>query len=70
MSCLIVQSCVHRRYVEHEKSQIVNTSWAIMSLMAADWPDPEPIRRGIEVWSPLQTAEWVVTGSDDCTVMM
>ena len=43
------QSCVVKRYVPHQRSQVVNTAWALLTLMAADYPDPRPIRRGIEV---------------------
>ena len=27
------ESCVLKRYVEHEKSQVVNTAWALLALM-------------------------------------
>jgi len=43
------QSCVTKQYVPHEQSQVVNTCWALLALMAADCPDPEPIRRGIQL---------------------
>ena len=31
------ESCVLKRYVEHEKSQVVNTAWALLSLMRGGW---------------------------------
>eukprot|EP01113_Clastostelium_recurvatum_P013550 TRINITY_DN1720_c0_g1_i1.p1 TRINITY_DN1720_c0_g1~~TRINITY_DN1720_c0_g1_i1.p1 ORF type:complete len:772 (-),score=162.82 TRINITY_DN1720_c0_g1_i1:108-2333(-) len=43
-------SCVKREYVQHpETSQIVNTAWVVLSLMAAHWPDRTPIERGIRL---------------------
>lgn len=45
---LIYKSCVQRKYVQNEKPQVVNTAWAILSLMRAQW-DREPIDRGMKV---------------------
>lgn len=42
-------SCVERKYVQHEQSQVVNTAWAVMALMHAGYPDPLPIQRGLKV---------------------
>ncbi len=42
-------SCVERRYVEHETSQVVNTAWAVLALMHAGYPDPSPVERGLHV---------------------
>lgn len=42
-------SCVERRYVEHEESQVVNTAWAVLALMHAGYPDPAPVERGLNV---------------------
>ncbi len=41
------QSCVRKEYVPHPRSQIVNTSWALLSLMAARYPDHAPIEKAI-----------------------
>jgi lanosterol synthase len=41
------ESCVQKRYIPHARSQIVNTCWALLSLMAADHPDAAPIENGI-----------------------
>lgn len=30
-------------------SQVVNTSWAVLTLLQAKYPDPEPIRRGCKL---------------------
>ena len=40
-------SCVHKKYIEHEHSQVVNTSWALLSLMAAK-ADEKSIEKGIQ----------------------
>ncbi|GAA5821464.1 hypothetical protein JCM10212_002119, partial [Sporobolomyces blumeae] len=40
------KSCETEEYVHNEKSQVVNTAWAVITLLTAQYPDPEPIRRG------------------------
>lgn len=42
------QSSVQKKYIESKDSQIVNTSWALLTLMAADYPDKDVIDRGIK----------------------
>ena len=42
-------SCEEKRYVQHEKSQVVNTCWAVLALMHAGYPDLIPIQKGLEV---------------------
>jgi len=42
------KSNVTKNYVHHEQSQIVNTGWALLSLMAAKYPDREVIERGVK----------------------
>ncbi len=42
-------SNVEKRYVQNHRSQVVNTSWVLLALMAADYPDRAPIDRGIEL---------------------
>lgn len=42
-------SCVKREYVQAKRSQIINTSWALLTLMAADYEDKSVIHRGIEL---------------------
>jgi len=41
------QSCLRKEYVPHAKSQIVNTAWVLLSLMAAACPDTAAVRKGI-----------------------
>ncbi|KAG0001181.1 Lanosterol synthase (Oxidosqualene--lanosterol cyclase) [Entomortierella chlamydospora] len=43
------KSCEQHKYVEHENSQVVQTSWALMALMAAKCPDHDAIKRGIHL---------------------
>ena len=43
------KSCEVGEWVEHDNSQIVNTSWAVLALMAADYPNQNAIKNGIEV---------------------
>ena len=33
------RSCVEERYIPHEKSQVIMTSWALMALLKADYAD-------------------------------
>lgn len=43
------ESCERGEYVEHAESQVVNTAWATLGLMAARFPDRAVIARGLEV---------------------
>ncbi|KAI5478948.1 lanosterol synthase [Pseudohyphozyma bogoriensis] len=40
------KSCESRVYVHNVTSQVVNTAWAVLTLLHAHYPDPEPIKRG------------------------
>ncbi|KAI9182873.1 Lanosterol synthase (Oxidosqualene--lanosterol cyclase) [Blastocladiella emersonii ATCC 22665] len=42
-------SCERHVYVQHAESQVVNTAWAVLTLMRAEYPDHTLIRRGIEL---------------------
>lgn len=42
-------SCEVGIYIFHEKSQVVNSSWALLALMSARYPHLEVIERGIQV---------------------
>ena len=35
--------------MEHENTQVVQTCWAVMSLMYAKYPHPEPIEKGVRL---------------------
>ncbi|KAK4705877.1 hypothetical protein P7C70_g302, partial [Phenoliferia sp. Uapishka_3] len=43
------KSCENHVYVHNLKSQVVNTSWAVLTLLQAKYPDPEPVRRGCKL---------------------
>lgn len=45
------ESCERREYVEHEQSQVVQTAWAVLGLMAARYPEKGVVARGLEVFS-------------------
>ncbi|CAG8682749.1 11763_t:CDS:10, partial [Dentiscutata erythropus] len=54
------KSCNTETYIHHENSQVVNTAFALLALMAGKYPNEEPIRRGIQliVSRQLPTGEW------------
>lgn len=41
------ESCVEKKYIEHDEGQVINTAWALLGLMAANYPDEKPIEKGI-----------------------
>ncbi|XP_022083175.1 lanosterol synthase-like [Acanthaster planci] len=43
------ESCEERRYVQSKTSQVVNTAWAVLALMAVRFPERDVIDRGIKV---------------------
>lgn len=54
-------SCVRSEYVQHERSQIVHTAWALCALVAAEWPDREPLDRAVQLLISRQdvaTGDW------------
>lgn len=42
-------SCEVEEYVPHDKSQVVNTAWAVLALMSAKYPHLEVIERALKV---------------------
>ncbi|KAF8597566.1 terpene synthase [Ceratobasidium sp. AG-I] len=42
-------SCVKGVYLQHEMSQVVQTSWAALALMYAEYPHREPIERAVRL---------------------
>lgn len=60
-----MQSCEERRYVASDRSQLVNTCWAVLGLMAVRYPDIEPIRRGVEVGSVTRLGVYIHNASGD-----
>lgn len=55
------KSCELHTYSRNEKSQVVNTAFAVMALLTAKYPHEEPIRRGIELIMKRQqkNGEWL-----------
>ncbi|KAF9054597.1 terpenoid cyclases/protein prenyltransferase alpha-alpha toroid [Panaeolus papilionaceus] len=43
------KSCESSSWIEHEESQVVQTCWAVMSLMYAKYPYAEPIEKGVKL---------------------
>lgn len=44
-----VQSCELSKWVEHAQTQVVQTCWAAMALMYAQYPNPSPIERAVRL---------------------
>ncbi|KAI9595151.1 terpenoid cyclases/protein prenyltransferase alpha-alpha toroid [Syncephalis fuscata] len=55
------KSCETGEYVHSSTSQVVQTSWALLSLLAAKYPDRVPIERGIKLLMDRQQSngEWL-----------
>ncbi|KAJ4306619.1 Lanosterol synthase (Oxidosqualene--lanosterol cyclase) [Collariella sp. IMI 366227] len=56
------KACETATYIEHPSgSQVVMTAWALIGLMKADYPDMEPIRKGIKLIMERQqpNGEWL-----------
>ncbi|KAL4892017.1 terpenoid cyclases/protein prenyltransferase alpha-alpha toroid [Aspergillus ambiguus] len=53
-------SCEKEVYVQHEKSQVVNTAWACLALMYARCPEKEAIAKGLQLIMSRQqeNGEW------------
>lgn len=60
LTCLAEQSCETREYVQHEQSQVVNTAFAIIGLLAAKSANHGAIRRGCRLLMnrQLKSGEW------------
>jgi len=41
------ESCVQKKYIPHSQSQVTNTAWALLALMAAKNPNKVAIEKGI-----------------------
>ncbi|PIO37521.1 hypothetical protein AB205_0070760 [Aquarana catesbeiana] len=54
------ESCEERRYVQSAASQIHNTCWALMGLMAVGFPDVSVLERGIKLLleKQLSNGDW------------
>ncbi|KXS11604.1 terpene synthase [Gonapodya prolifera JEL478] len=59
------KACETGVWCDHPRgSQVVNTAWAVLALMAAEYPDESVIRRGIKLIMQRQRAngEWLQEG--------
>ncbi|KPI38000.1 Lanosterol synthase [Cyphellophora attinorum] len=65
-----------KRWVDHpEKSQVVQTAWAVIALMYAEYPDKGPIKRALQMVMGRQQAngEWLqeaIEGVFNCSCMI
>ena len=57
-------ACTEKVYVQHETSQVVNTSWEILALLAAKYPVKERMQRACQLLMARQTlaGEWKQEG--------
>ena len=55
------RSCEERRYVHHEKSQVVQTAWACIALMEAGFPEKAPLEKALTMIMGRQQSngEWL-----------
>ena len=55
------RSCETGVYTPHERSQVVQTAWALIALMEAEYPVKEPILRGVRLIMGRQqrNGEWL-----------
>lgn len=50
-------SCVVKQYVQSQQSQVVNTAWALLSLMEAGYNNREVLDKGIQLLMSRQTPQ-------------
>ena len=51
------RSCETGKYVPHERSQVVQTCWALLGLMEAGYPEREVVERGVRLVMGRQRAD-------------
>lgn len=53
-------SCVEKKYVPHQEGQVINTAWAVMTLLAAKYDDKLCIEKGIQfiIKAQLENGDW------------
>lgn len=58
------ESCVTKKYIEHEQGQVINTAWALLGLMAANYPEEIVIKKGISflVSKQVSNGDWEQEG--------
>jgi len=54
-------SCEDHVYTQHKQSQVVQTAWACLALMEAEYPHREPLRRAMKLLMSRQqpNGEWL-----------
>lgn len=62
-------------WVDHERSQVVQTAWAVIALLYAGYPDKEPIKRALTMVMGRQQSngEWLqeaIEGVFNCSCMI
>lgn len=55
-----MKSCETHTYVNNTQSLVVQTAWSVIGLILADYPDQEPIKKGVQLLMKRQlpTGEW------------
>jgi lanosterol synthase len=55
------KSCELKRYVHHEKSQVVQTAWACIALMESGYPEEAPLKKALAMIMSRQqpNGEWL-----------
>lgn len=58
---LSVQACETGEWVDLDRSTVINTSWAVIALLTAKYPDPEPIKKACRLIMNRQqpNGEWL-----------
>ena len=51
------RSCETGIYTPHSRSQVVQTSWAILGMMEAGYPDPKPLAKGVKLIMSRQLSQ-------------
>ncbi|KAF2734304.1 terpene synthase [Polyplosphaeria fusca] len=55
------RSCETGVWHQHAQSQVVHTAWVVIALLYAEYPDPEPLKRGLKIIMSRQQSngEWL-----------
>lgn len=55
------KSCELGEYIQHPQSQVVQTAWVVMALIQAEFPDPEPLKKALQMIMSRQQSngEWL-----------
>jgi lanosterol synthase len=64
------QACEIGEWVNLDKSTVINTSWAVLALLIAKYPNPEPIKRGcrLVMERQLPNGEWLWESTVSCSL--